>query len=161
MPQLDFSTYISQVFWLLLAFGSIFLFASRFVIPRTYAIIKARFGLIEGNLMEAKRVTDLAMKLSNEQSKKLDGALIEAQEIIKSANYEAEVIKKNFYDKAKLESKAVLDLAKAKAKLAEEDIKSASDSDALYLISAALVSKVTNQNVSVTDLKNAVNSKYN
>lgn len=46
MPHLDFSIYISQLFWFSLSFGLLFLFFSQFVMPKILGLSVARLNYI-------------------------------------------------------------------------------------------------------------------
>lgn len=53
MPQLDFSTYASQIFWLFLCMGLLILFSIKFTLPKTKALFQKRWHAIQGNRQEA------------------------------------------------------------------------------------------------------------
>ncbi|MGJ8557588.1 MAG: F0F1 ATP synthase subunit B', partial [Sulfitobacter geojensis] len=46
MPQLDFSTWGNQIFWLVLALIAIYLILSRVALPRIGAVLAERSGTI-------------------------------------------------------------------------------------------------------------------
>ena len=56
MPQLDPSTFGSQLFWLLVCFGALYLVLSFIVIPRIDKTLAARAETLEGNLAEAENL---------------------------------------------------------------------------------------------------------
>lgn len=59
LPQMDVSTYASQVFWLLIAFGVLYLLLSRVFLPRLGAVLEERRDRIADDL-------DTAATLRNE-----------------------------------------------------------------------------------------------
>ncbi len=55
MPQLEqFDTYLSQIFWLLVTFGILYVVMSRVLIPRMVSILEARVFQIESDLRRAE-----------------------------------------------------------------------------------------------------------
>ncbi len=60
MPQLDFSTYSSQVFWLLATFLLLYLLISRSALPRIHEIVEKRRHRIESDLDRAERLSEEA-----------------------------------------------------------------------------------------------------
>jgi F-type H+-transporting ATPase subunit b len=55
-PPFDAKTFPSQLFWLVLAFITLYLLMSRIALPRVAAILEARRQRIEGDLAEAQRL---------------------------------------------------------------------------------------------------------
>ena len=60
MPQLDISTWPSQIFWLAVTFIALYAVIVRIVIPRTGGAIEKRKSTIETNLQDAQRMKDKA-----------------------------------------------------------------------------------------------------
>ncbi len=58
MPQLDLTTYSSQVFWFALCFITLYLTAWRVILPRISAIINNRKNIIDADLALAKDLDD-------------------------------------------------------------------------------------------------------
>ena len=79
MPQLDFSTWGNQIFWLVLALIAIYLILSRVALPRIGAVLAERSGTITNDLAAAE---DLKAK-AVEAEAAYDKALIDAREEIK------------------------------------------------------------------------------
>ncbi len=50
MPQLDTTQYGAQLFWLLLCFTTLYIFASRIILPRIREILKSRKAVIDADL---------------------------------------------------------------------------------------------------------------
>jgi F-type H+-transporting ATPase subunit b len=57
-PPLQFETYASQLFWLVLIFVALYLLMSRIALPRVGAILDARSSRIEDDIAAAKRLKD-------------------------------------------------------------------------------------------------------
>lgn len=56
MPQLEVSTYISQIFWLIVSFGLLYYLLSRKALPRVAEVLEARADRIRSDLDEAQRL---------------------------------------------------------------------------------------------------------
>lgn len=81
MPQLDFSTFGNQIFWLLVALVAIYLLLSRVALPRIAAILAERKGTITNDLVIAKDLKAAAVKAEEAYEKALTDARAEAQKI--------------------------------------------------------------------------------
>ena len=74
MPQLDFSVFPSQLFWLVVSFLTMLFIFSKFIIPKTAEMINLRKAKIDGDLEKAA-----AIKQQVEQAlEKYNHALAEA-----------------------------------------------------------------------------------
>lgn len=62
MPQFDITTYPAQIFWLVIAFGALYLITYIFIAPTTERIIKTREEFIENNINNA---TALSKEVQN------------------------------------------------------------------------------------------------
>ena len=58
MPQLDFSTFGNQIFWLLVVLAVIYWVLSRIALPRIGGVISDRQGAITGDLMAEYKVSE-------------------------------------------------------------------------------------------------------
>jgi len=80
MPQLDFSTFVSQLFWLFLSLSFLYLILSRIALPRISDVIEERKDIIAQDIDKAKALsndTDLAIeeldiKIAEAKSKSLE-----------------------------------------------------------------------------------------
>jgi F-type H+-transporting ATPase subunit b len=69
LPQMDFATYPSQIFWLVVTFVALLIVLSRVAIPRIGGAIAARRGRIEGDLSTAEQLRkDAANSLKSFES---------------------------------------------------------------------------------------------
>lgn len=82
MPQLDFSTFGNQIFWLLVALALIYLVLSRVALPRIGRILADRQGLMTGDLMAAEDFKKKARDAEAAYDKALADARSEAQKIV-------------------------------------------------------------------------------
>lgn len=56
MPQIDTATFVSQIFWLIVAFATLYYLLSRRALPRLAEILEARQDRIAADLDEAERL---------------------------------------------------------------------------------------------------------
>ncbi len=68
MPQLDLTTYSSQIFWFLLCFAALYFCSSRIILPRISAILKSRKNIIDADLSSAAALDDQIHKLQHKAS---------------------------------------------------------------------------------------------
>ena len=71
MPQLDFSFYISQITWLVVAFGLFFCISKFFILPKLDIILQTRTNVIETNIEFANKTAEKANKIIEEFDKKM------------------------------------------------------------------------------------------
>ncbi len=88
MPQLDFSTYGNQIFWLLVTLVVIFMILSRVALPRIAAILSERQGAITNDLAAAEDLKSKALEAENAYNQALADARAEAQRIAAQARAE-------------------------------------------------------------------------
>jgi F-type H+-transporting ATPase subunit b len=93
MPQLDFSTFPNQIFWLLVTLVVIYLIMSRVALPRIEGVLQQRKNTIQGDLDKAEELKSRAIEAEENYQKILKGAGVQAQEIIIETKSE---IKKKF-----------------------------------------------------------------
>jgi F-type H+-transporting ATPase subunit b len=80
MPQLDPSSFISQLFWLALTFGALYLLMARVALPRVSDLREQRADRIEGDLASAQSMKDEADAARESYEKALAEARAKAQE---------------------------------------------------------------------------------
>ena len=79
MPQLEISSYPSQLFWLIVCFFSLYIIMSQIIIPRIADIIEQR----------RKKIDD-AIEKAQSMQKKAEAALDKYQKALAAATNEAE-----------------------------------------------------------------------
>jgi len=89
MPQLDFSTFSNQIFWLAVTLVVIYLILSRVALPRIAAVLAERQGTITNDLAAAEDLKAKAVEAENAYNKALADARADAQRI--SAETRAEI----------------------------------------------------------------------
>lgn len=126
MPQLDFSTWGNQVFWLVLALIATYLILSRVALPRIGAVLAERQGTITNDIAAAEDFKAKAIEAEAAYDKALLDARAEAHNIVAEA---------------KADIQADLDIAISKAD-AEIAAKSAESEKAISEIRASALENV-------------------
>ena len=136
MPQLDFSTFIPQIFWLFVSLSILYLILSKYALPRVSDVIEERKDIIAHDIDEAKKfsldsetaIKDLTLKMSKAKSESqqiVNNALIEVkkknetkkEKIILEINEEILDAEKEIFVKKEI---ALKDVAKISKELAKE-----------------------------------------
>ena len=95
MPQLDFSNFDNQAFWLLIFLFLIFLVIRLLVMPRMEETLTNRRKIIEEGIQEAEDFRDKAVEIENSLNDEIEAARIKANEILRNCKEE---IKRNTKD---------------------------------------------------------------
>ena len=126
MPQLDFSTFGNQIFWLVVALVAIYFVLSRMALPRIATVLAERQGTITNDIAAAEDLKAKALEAEAAYDKALADARIEAQRIIAEA-------------KADIQGDLDVAIAKADAEIAA---KSAESEQAIAEIRAGALDNV-------------------
>jgi len=71
MPQFEFSTYYSQIFWLVVVFSFLYFVISKFVSPAAERIFTNRNNVLETDINEASEMTSVAEELEAQYNAEL------------------------------------------------------------------------------------------
>jgi F-type H+-transporting ATPase subunit b len=146
-PPLDTKTFPSQIFWLVIFFGALYLLMSRLVLPRIASILETRKNRIDGDIARASALKDETEAALNSYNKALADARGNASDIAKSTRdtVNADVASKQHKLDAELSAKAMAaeaSIAKSKAK-AMESVSSIASDTASEIVAALTGGKVT------------------
>ena len=138
LPQLNFETYPSLIFWSLLSLITLYLLMSRLVTPKVSEILNHREQNIQNNLLKAKSLKEEAdvivekIKLEqdnarNEARKKIESSIASNKALLeKRGNEISKTINKKITDSIneinKEKSKKVLELLENSSSVAEKII---------------------------------------
>ncbi len=136
MPQLDFTTFIPQLFWLFISLSVLYLMLSRIALPRISDVIEERKDTITDDLDEAKAlsieaesvVEDLRLKLEEAKAQSQKNLMTERQKnleeiSLKRNEFEEKVsrdIESSEADISKSNKSALMDISLVAEDLAEE-----------------------------------------
>jgi F-type H+-transporting ATPase subunit b len=88
MPQLDFSSWPNQIFWLLVTLVVIYLVLSRIALPRIGAVLADRKSTITNDLAAADELKQKAVEAEKAYNDALASARTEAAKIVAAAKAE-------------------------------------------------------------------------
>ena len=117
MPQIEVSTFASQIFWLIICFATLYYLLSRKALPRVAEILEARQDRIAADLDEAQRLRVEAEAALAEYEAALAKAQAEAQALLgqSQARLQAEAASRQ----AELDARLAKQIATAEAQIAE------------------------------------------
>ena len=111
MPQLDFSTFPNQIFWLVVTLIVIYLILSRVALPRIGAVLAERQGTITNDIAAAEELKQRAQEAEAAYEKALLDARAEAGKIVDEA-------------KASIQAELDVQMQKADAEIAAQTAES-------------------------------------
>ena len=92
MPQLDFSNFDNQTFWLFLFLILVFLVIRLLVMPRMEETLTNRRKIIEEDIQEAEELKEKALEVEKTLNFELENARVKANDILRNCKDE---IKRN------------------------------------------------------------------
>ena len=116
LPQLDISTWPSQLFWLVVVFTAGYILMAKVVTPRIGTVLEERRAKLDDDLGKARTASEDAARIRAEYEADLDAARSAAAETAKQAA--AEAAKQAEASDAKIAKKLAEKVVKAEAKLA-------------------------------------------
>lgn len=92
MPQLDFSWFLPQIFWLAATFIPLYLFIAFYAVPRVASVVDVRKNKVNDDIKKAEKTNNEAVKIEKEYTAAIEKARIEggaiSNEAVKKANSE-------------------------------------------------------------------------
>ena len=82
MPQLDFTTFLPQIFWLFISLSFLYIILSRYALPRVSDVIEERKDIIAQDIDSAKEYSAESEKAIEELNLKLSEAKVSSQNLI-------------------------------------------------------------------------------
>lgn len=124
MPQLDFSTFPNQAFWLLITMLCLFMMVRFLIIPRMDNILANRRKVIEEDLVGAEKLRDAAEALRNSITQEVDSARGRSNEIITKIKLKTKINQeKGLTEASAMTAKLILDSDKVISKMEKEATK--------------------------------------
>jgi F-type H+-transporting ATPase subunit b len=117
MPQLDFSTFPNQIFWLLVTLVIIYLVLSRVALPRIGSVLAERKGTITNDLAAAEELKAKAVEAEAAYQTALATARTEAAKIVAAAK--ADIQKDLDHATARADAEIAAKTAESEASIAE------------------------------------------
>ena len=167
MPQLNPEFWISQIFWLTLTFGILYIVLSKLILPKISANLELRKSEIQENIEAAENQRKNSEQKLNEYNTIISKSRLEAKNIFKSArekvikdiNSKKEVLDNQIDDEIKKVEQEI-DMLKKKA---PEKINKIAIETSSELVKKLIGADVNNSSISaiVDDLSKRNGVKYN
>jgi F-type H+-transporting ATPase subunit b len=166
MPQLNPEFWISQIFWLTLTFGSLYVILSKLILPKISANLETRKSQILENIEAAEKQREESVKKLKEYEEIINNTKIEAkkifnqtrEKIIQDINSKKKTLDEELNEEVKKTELEIKDLMnKAPEKVSKIAIETSSD-----LIKLLIGEEVNNSSISaiVEDLSIRNREKY-
>ncbi len=158
MPQLEVSTYLTQIFWVLLTFISFWLIMDKVIIPRIAEQIEARKRKYDDFILKAEEINKKAIASLEQYEKALAAAKSKASEEISRNEIELKqlIAEKEISINQQLKEK----IAENEAMLEHEKAETIKEIEDLAETAAfALLEKLEINSISMTDIKDAAENK--
>ena len=152
MPQLDFSTFIPQIFWLFVSLSILYLILSKYALPRVSDVIEERKDIIAHDIDEAKKFSLDSKKAIEDLTLKMSKAKSESQQIVNNALIEVKSKNETKKEKIILEiNEEILDAEKEileKKEIALKDVTKISKELAKEMLDNLSIGKVDSKKLS-------------
>ena len=166
MPQLNPEFWISQIFWLTLVFGTLYVLLSKFILPKISNNLETRKSQIVENIGTAEKQREESDQKIKDYENMINEAKIEAKNIFnqarekisKNINNKKESLKKEIDEEIKKAETEILDLKnKSPEKINKIAIETSAD-----LIKQIIGAEINNSNISaiVGDISKKNKEKY-
>lgn len=123
MPQLDFSTFPNQAFWLMITLLCLFMMVRLLIIPRMDNILANRRKVIEEDLVGAEKLRDSAEALRNSLTLEVDAARARSNENLSKNKQKIKLNhKKGMAEASEMTAKLLLDSEKLISKMQKDAV---------------------------------------
>ena len=166
MPQLNTEFWISQIFWLTLVFGSLYILLAKFILPKISNNLETRKAQIAENIEAAEKKREESDKKLKDYEKIINDAKIEAknifrqtrEKILRDINSKKESLEKEIDIEIQKVEKEILDLKKK----SPEKINKIAIETSVDLIKQIIGTEVNNSNIAaiVEDVSKKNERKY-
>ncbi len=154
-PPMDATTFPSQIFWLVIFFGLLYLLMSKVALPKMAKVLGNRHKAIEGDLAKASAAKNETEAAVQAYEKALAEARSKAQGI--AADTRASMNAEMDAERAALEKTLAAKSAEAEAKIASAKSKAMQDVDSVAAETAAeIVAELTGHKMSAADAAKAI-----
>ena len=154
-PPMDTTTFPSQIFWLVIFFGLLYLLMSKVALPKMGAVLEKRANTIHGDLAKANALKDQTQAAVQAYEKALADARAKAQAI--AAETRAKMTAEMDAERAALEKTLAAKSADAESKIAAAKAAAMKDVGKVAADTAAeIVAELTGSPVNKADAAQAV-----
>ena len=166
MPQLNPEFWISQIFWLTLVFGSLYVLLAKLILPKISDNLESRKSKIAENIEDAEKKREESDQKLKDYEKIIANSKVEAknifnqarEKILRDINKKKENMEKEVNEEIKKAEKEILDLKKkSPEKINKIAIEASAD-----IVKQIIGSEVNSSNISaiVEDISKKNKNKY-
>ncbi|MDF1750570.1 MAG: F0F1 ATP synthase subunit B' [Alphaproteobacteria bacterium] len=157
MPQLDTSSFSSQIFWLAVTFAALFILMWKVAVPRVGDVIESREQKIRADLERAEQLRVEIAEAEASVEKALSEARSEAQDILRKA--QEKIVADHAKKLEKLDADLAVKTTDAEASIDEARKEAlASIREVAQEVAAASIEKLSGKAASKTDVAKAVDA---
>ena len=152
MPQLDFTTFLPQLFWLFLSLSVLYVVLSRIALPRISDVIEERKDTITDDLDEAKSLSLEAESVVEDLRIKIEEAKLQSQKNLMTERQKS--LEKISLKRKEFEDKALKDITSSENTITEskhsalKDISLVAEDIAEEMLNNLFVKKVEKKDLS-------------
>lgn len=139
LPQMDFSTFPSQLFWMMVMFVALYLVFGRLVLPALSGTIETRRHRIQNDLDQARNMKDEAQSVMEEYERLMTEAHTKASDLF--SQMDQDIKRKTDNETQKIQNKSVEDIQKMEKRLVKAKDKALQDMDKIAAEIAAMVAE--------------------
>lgn len=155
MPQLDLSTFPTQLFWLTVSFGVLYVLVARFFAPRIQDVLDARQQRLDMDLSQAARLKDEAENIRTMYEKALADARMKSQNLVQDAI--AAMKQRATAEHARLDGDMAQRLQTADTAIAAARSKAMADAEPVVrALTAGVVEKILSSPASEAEVQSAI-----
>ena len=166
MPQLNPEFWISQIFWLTLVFGSLYILLAKFILPKISNNLETRKAQIAENIEAAEKKREESDKKLKDYEKIINDAKIEAKNIFKQTR--EKILRDINSKKESLEKEIDIEIQKVESEILDlkkkspEKINKIAIETSVDLIKQIIGTGVNNSNIAaiVEDVSKKNERKY-
>ncbi|MAO91542.1 MULTISPECIES: F0F1 ATP synthase subunit B' [unclassified Hwanghaeella] len=157
MPQLDTSSFSSQIFWLAVTFAALFILMWKVAVPRVGDVIESREQKIRADLERAEQLRVEIAEAEASVEKALSEARSEAQDILRKA--QEKLVADHAKKMEKLDADLAVKMTDAEASIDEARKEAmASIREVAQEVAAASIEKLSGKAASKADVTKAVDA---
>ena len=166
MPQLNPEFWISQIFWLTLIFGSLYVLLAKLILPKISDNLESRKSQITENIESAEKQRKESDQKLKDYEKLINDAKNEAksifnqtrEKILRDVNNKKDSLEKEIFEEINTAEKEILDLKKK----SPEKINKIAIETSANLVKQIIGAEVNNSNISaiVEDISKKNEGKY-
>lgn len=108
MPQLDFTTYSAQIFWLVICFSMLYASSSLVILPRIKKILANRKRIIDSDLRHTTKLEEEISELEESSKQLRSNAAKEYQDAVTKANEKAIKYREHSLELYRIESEKIM-----------------------------------------------------